>query len=81
MAHVQQFTFSAPPTFGKDEQNRFIPDVHTKYTRALMLMDNTTKNMRQIDAALGEEVYLLEANDTFIAYENSNIRRRAYDYW
>ncbi|KAK8122400.1 hypothetical protein PG984_011070 [Apiospora sp. TS-2023a] len=55
MAHVQQFTFYAPPTFGKDEQNRFITDVRTKYTRALMLMDNTTKKARQIDDVLRQE--------------------------
>ncbi|KAK8043835.1 Transcription initiation factor TFIID subunit 12 [Apiospora phragmitis] len=52
MTHVQQFTFYAPPAFGKEEQNRFIADVRTKYTRALMLMDNTTKKARQIDAML-----------------------------
>ncbi|KAK8097391.1 transcription initiation factor TFIID subunit 12 [Apiospora sp. TS-2023a] len=49
-----QFTFYAPPSFGKDEQQRFITDVRTKYTRALMLMDNTTKKARQIDAVLKE---------------------------
>ncbi|KAK7968752.1 transcription initiation factor TFIID subunit 12 [Apiospora saccharicola] len=54
MTHVQQFTFYAPPSFGKDEQQRFITDVRTKYTRALMLMDNTTKKARQIDAVLKE---------------------------
>lgn len=82
MAHVQQFTFyTPPPTLGKDEQNRFITEVRIEYTHALMLMDNTAKKTRQIDAALKEEVYLLETNDTLSAYKISNIQRQAYDSW
>ncbi|KAK7984944.1 hypothetical protein PG996_005821 [Apiospora saccharicola] len=55
MAHVQQFTFYAPPKLGKDKQNRFITDARTKYTCELMLMYNTTKKALQIDAVLREE--------------------------
>ncbi|KAK7990109.1 hypothetical protein PG989_010424 [Apiospora arundinis] len=52
MSHVQQFTFYAPPSMPKEEQTRYIAEVRSKYTRALMLMDNCNKKTRQIELVL-----------------------------
>ncbi|KAK8087664.1 Transcription initiation factor TFIID subunit 12 [Apiospora hydei] len=54
MNHIQNFTFFAPPTYAKEEQTKFISEVRNKYTRALMLMDNTTKKARQFENVIKE---------------------------
>lgn len=56
MTHIQQMTFHVPPNLAgnKEQAAQWINTMRHKYTRALVLMDNTQKRIKQIEHIIKE---------------------------